>query len=255
MMWDNALESQIGNSICGNGGGQPCLSLGRVRHAGHKFSGTPSTTTNFLTARGELAGPVGGYGWIIEFDSAVPRVIKFVEIEVLPDTPMLVRIPYPAGTTFKITAHAAPWCSENADYTCREEFEQVATVEQVRSGPGNQYCVDNGAVVFRLVMTPQEFIGRPEWFIPSKTDPGRNGYFALDRTERDGLYLPTSWYGLDFTLEATCSGSDTTYCSGTPAPYDPDVCPAGYEQVAYDYCCSTSDSSQCQSANGSAVEF
>ena len=252
MIWDDELEIQIGNGICGNGDGSDCLRLGSVRHAGHKFSDTPSETTNFLTARGELAGPVGGYGWIIDFDDAVPREINFVDIEVLPDTPMLVRIPYPTGTTFKITANAAWWCWQNSAFSCSEEFVQVSTVEEVRNGPGNQYCVDNGAVVFRIVMTPVDHIGRPNWYIPSVTDPDRSGYYAIDRIERDGVFLPIFWYGVSYNLVATCGGSGT-YCSGSPVSYDPDVCPAGYEQVAYDYCCSTSNGSQCIGASGSSI--
>ena len=254
MIWDDALESQIGNGICGNGDGSPCLRLASVRHAGRKFSATPAAQTNFLTARGELAGPVGGYGWIIEFDNAaVPREINFVDIEVLPDTPLLVRIPYPPGTTFKITAKAADWCwQQSGKYTCSEEFVQVATVEQVRNGPGNQYCIDDGAVVFRIVMTPHDHIGRPNWYIPSATDPGRTAPYAINRIERDGLFLPMFWYGPSYTLVATCGGSGT-YCSGTPAAYDPEVCPAGYEQVAYDYCCSKSNGAQCIGANGQSI--
>jgi hypothetical protein len=206
-----------------------------------------------LTAGGDVVGPVGGFGWILKVNQGSPRNIRFEDIEVLPETTLLLSIPFPAGTTFRITAHAADWCSvpTNGAYSCAQSYQQVGSIDEVRDGPGNQYHVDsNGVVTFRIVQTPKDFAGRPGWFIPSRNDVGFGGRgFAVERVERAGVYLPRSTYGPYLSLVATCGGSGT-YCSGTAAPYNPNPCPSGYTIQAYDRCCSNANPSSCRYSNG-----
>ena len=245
IVWDASVHAQVGNSICGNGNQAPCPALGYFRHAGKRFSG--SATGLPVTAGGDVVGPVGGFGWILELNGGAPRSVHIDTVEVLPETPLLVSIAYPVGTLFTIAAHAAPWCWTGSNvYLCSETFTKAGSLKEVRTGPGNQYFVDmNGVVTFRVVQLPLNYVGRPSWFIPSRADLGQDGKgFAVERFERDGVYLPHSTYGPYMTLDANCGGSGP-YCSGTPVKYDPDVCPIGFEQLAYDYCCSTSDKSNC----------
>lgn len=171
-------------------------------------------------------------------------------VEVVPETPLLITIAYPVGTTFTITARAAPWCYTGSKvFLCTIVFDKVASLAQVRTGPGNQYFVDaNGALTFRVSQLSTDYVGRPEWYIPSRTDTGRNGIgFAAERFERLGVYLPHAGFA-SLTVDANCGGSGP-YCSGVPVKYDPDVCPSGFVQRAYDFCCSTSDESNCVFAN------
>lgn len=249
MLWDANLQNQVGNSVCGNGGNQPCPIIGTVRHKGMPGTGLP------LTAVGDVVGPVGGFGWILELNQGSPRNIRFETIEVLPETILLLSLPYPPETTFRIAAHAAPWCSTtNVAYSCVQYYEQVDSINQVRDGPGNQYHVDsNGVVTFRIVQTPKNFVGRPEWFIPTRDDPGVGGRgFAVERVERSGVYLPRATYGPFLSLEATCGGSGS-YCSGTVAPYNPNPCPSGFTIQAYDRCCFSTNPSSCIYSNGLTV--
>ena len=244
MYWDEAIHNEVGKSTCGNGNKAPCPILGYIRHAGKKFSGTK--VGNPVTARGEIVGAVGGYAWILEFDGGAPREIKFAAIEVLPETPLIMSIAYPPGTTFTITVHAADWCSDSATIKCSEIFTLASSLQQVRSGPGNQYFVDsNGVVTFRIAQHPNSHVGRPNWYIPSRTDLDLNPkIFAVSRFERSGVYLPKSDYGPSLTVKANCAGSGV-YCSTKPGKYDPNVCPSGYQQLAYDYCCKTTNPSDC----------
>lgn len=217
-----------------------------MRHKGMPGNGLP------VTAVGDIVGPVGGYGWVLELDRGPPRNIRFEQIEVLPETPMLLSIPYPPGTSFTITAHGAPWCWTAGDtYSCSETFQEVNSLDQVRNGPGNQYYVDsNNVVTFRIVQTPQTFVGRPEWFIPSRNDPGRDGLgYAVERVERENVYLPRLTYGPYYTLEANCGGSGA-YCSGNAINSNPDPCPSGFSIQAYDRCCSDVNPLSCMFANG-----
>jgi hypothetical protein len=244
MEWDDSQHDQVGTTLCGNGNGAPCPPLGFVRHAGKRFSGEPTGLA--ITARGDITGPVGGYGWIVKLDKGAPRNIYIYNIEVLPETPMLVSIAYPIGTTFKISAHAADWCyNESTEYSCSAEFTKATTLDQVRKGPGNQYFVDsNGVLTFRIVLSPHGYVGRPEWFIPSRTDAGIFGGFAMRRFERSGVLLPMVSYGSHVVVATTCGGTGP-YCSGTPVNYDPDVCPRNFQQLAYDYCCSAANANDC----------
>lgn len=248
MEWDDSIHDQVGETTCVNGGrGTACPSLGIIRHKGRRFSnGLP------VTATGDIVGPVGGFGWILDLDAGPPREIRFDLIEVLPETPLMLSIPYPPGTSFTLTAHAA-WCSEDGgQFSCSETFRPVGSIEQVRNGPGNLYHVDDqGVITFRIVQTAQNFVGRPAWFLPTRDDLGRYGDgYATSRFARAGVYLPSVAYGPHLLLQADNCGGSGTYCTNTAPAYNPDICPSSYTQLAYDRCCRVDNSLECIYANG-----
>jgi hypothetical protein len=207
-----------------------------------------------LTATGKFTGPVGGYGWLLTINAGAPITIRFQNIEVLPNTPMLVTIPYPKGTSFNISAKATGCKTQVGVYTCQAQFYAVTSISQVRNGLGNTYYVDsNGVLTLRLIQMPENFVGQPNWFLPSLTDPGRDGLpFAFSQFEENGVLLPRQNTEAYVTVQANCPSSDGVYCSSTPASYDPDVCPSGYVQTAYDECCTTVGSTTCVYADGSS---
>jgi hypothetical protein len=258
MKWDDSQHDQVNKGICGNGDLTTCPILGYMRHLGFRFSptiGGGGVSQGLpVTASADVTGPVGGFGWLLTLNQGAPRTISFQDLEVQPETTMLLTIVYPLGTTFNITAHAAEWCSPDESYTCLETFELVNSMDQVRNGPGNTYYVDSstGALTFRLVQTAQEYLGNPDWIFQNYEDAGRYSKSALHKFERGGILLPKSGYGTGIILEADCSGTGA-YCVDAPNAYDPDVCPAGYQQVAYDSCCSTATSSVCMFADGSTT--
>jgi hypothetical protein len=247
LSWDKSQHSEVGKSLCGNGNNDPCPSLGFVRHAGKKFSEKHGLVGRIfgdkhglaMTAVGEIVGPVNGYGWIVELNKGAPRNLRITAVEVLPETPLLISIAYPAGTTINMTANAASSCwNSTKNVTCTEVFTKAASLQEVRTGPGNQFFMDsNGVLTFRVIQPCQGYVGRPHWFIPSRTEMGRY--------ERSGVYLPRQARGNYLQIDAACEGSDPYYCSGTPDKYDPDVCSNGYVQTAYDSCCSTANPSVC----------
>jgi hypothetical protein len=67
--------------------------------------------------------------------------------------------------------------------------------------------------------------------------------WAMERFEWAGILLPRPhWRGMYMLLAQCPSDADATrrdgYCSEqVQSNYDPDVCPLGYIQVAYDKCC------------------
>jgi len=249
MLWDSSLHNQVGNSQCGNGQGLPCDYVGFIKHLGEYFSSDPGLP---ITANADIVGPVGGFGWKLELINGPPKSVRFEQIEVDPTTPMLLTIAYPLGTSFTIVAHGA-YCSDNAQYSCTEQFSEVSTVEEVRTSIGNTYHVDSvtGLLTFRIIQTPKGFVGQPDFFLPSYDDIGKWGQGnALGRFERDGIRLPKMEYGPYLTLDADCPGSGA-YCSDTPPAATFDVCDNGFYQTGYDVCTSINNPNQKQYADGS----
>lgn len=215
-----------------------------------------------LTARGDIAGPTGGFGWIVNFNSTAPRFIEITEAEIYPDSLLVISIPYPKNTQFTITAKSK-WCWTDKTYSCTEVFQLASSIDEVRLGAGNKYYVDdNGVVTFRIIQTPSLFTGRPQWMIPDYTTTPRSpesDLWALPRFNRSGVVLPQVDWGNSYTLQAKCpgdgAGSPTDgYCTGSIPAYDPDVCPVGpvgYKQTAYDTCCQTGDLKKCVYSDGS----
>jgi len=251
MKWDNALHNKIGSSQCGNGQGLPCDYVGYIQHLGDYFSGDSGLP---VTANADVVGPVGGFGWKLDLTQGPPKSVRFEQIEVDPSTPLLLSISYPIGTSFTIEAVAA-YCSDSASYSCTERFHQVSSVEEVRNSLGNTYYVDSatGLLTFRIIQTPKNFVGRPEFFLPSYNDNGKRGQgYALGRFERDGIRLPIMGYGPYLTLEANCAtDSSGVYCNNSPPVAEVGVCGSGFVQTGYDVCTSVNDANQKKYADGS----
>jgi hypothetical protein len=242
----------------------PCNALGYVRHAGHYFNNSLGFP---IVSRGEITGPIGGYGWIITFvNKTVPRKMRFSAPNIDPNSKMLISIPYPKGTTFNIIAYADQGCPNKVTtIRCNETFTQVLTIDAVRNGAGNTYYVDNdGVLTFRMAETAMSYISIP-WTLPNYTSPPYKAeeLWAIQRFERDGVLLPQRHTANSYVVTAKCpsDGSsfiDTGYCTelvGNPAvvnwEYNPEVCPMGYEQKAYDRCCQKIDPSKCYYSDGS----
>ena len=103
-----------------------------------------------------------------------------------------------------------------------------------------------------------QFTGNSSWILPKDNDLGRDGdQFAIDRFERAGIYLPAREYGHWITIDTDCvtgTGDRTPFCANFPQNATLSVCDNnGYEQVAYDKCCSTSNPTTYLFADGSAV--
>jgi hypothetical protein len=262
LQWDTKLHKQVGVSTCGNGNLGPCPWHGFFRHAGKRFSPFVNNNINRgmpITARGDIAGPTGGYGWILNFNRTSPRTINFTEIIVHPNSPLFISIPYPIGTKFEITAVASS-CWDDDEYVCNFKFTKVNTINKVYTGTGSQYYVDsNGVITFRVAQTVNGYAGnKTTLVIPNyKTLPRQYqeyNLWGMERFERNNILLPQSHWGAMYTLHAQCPNDiDNTkrrgYCTEpVQRNYDPDVCPPGYVQVAYDKCCNSNNSNDCITA-------
>lgn len=250
LSWDSALHNTVGRSSCQNGQGAPCPALGRVRHYGPMFDTDADPLGGLpVTANPDIAGPVGGFGWLLQLDGGAPHTLSMSAIEVLPNTPLLLGIAYPKGTSFTITANAA-YCSPSVKHSCVETFKPVGSVSQVRASNGNTYHFDSnsGLLTIRVVMFPKAFTGAPNWQLwDFKTSGkwGSNGDFALDRFERSDVLLPIAADGPTLKIAADCNRQGA-FCRATPPAVNPVVCSAGFEQVAYDKCCRASNLNDCR---------
>ena len=276
--WDYMLHSKVGESVCGNGNSDPCPAVGYVRHLGPQFSNDPGLP---ITANSDIAGPVGGFGWLLSLKAGAPRRMTFSQVEVAPESPMLISIAYPVGTTFRIRASASPMCLVNnlrarGSFRCNENFRQVSSIQAVRESMGNTYHVSSeGVLTLRIIQTAADFVGRPEWFLPSWNDTDRSGrYFALDRFERQGVRLLRRSWGTQLVVEASCPEDKITdwargfwnnllgglldrvtpssFClvDRSPPTKVDRVCPDSWQQMSYDKCCDSSLADNCVYANG-----
>jgi len=245
--FDENQHNQVGQSICLNGSGV-CPTLGYIKHFGSKFSNDPGLP---VTANADIAGPTGGFGWLLSLDEGAPRELRIEYLEVHPDSPLILGIAYPPGTGVTITSRAA-WCSPVNSYSCEEVFHPVSSPEDVRTSDGNAYHMDsNGFLTVRIIMVPKNYAGDPDWIFPDMDTIGKWGqWYALDRFSRGDVTLLTFPYGPYLEIEADCppSNSNSAYCNGTPTNFEPIVCDSGYEQVAYDRCCNINDPTSCVDA-------
>jgi hypothetical protein len=262
--WDEALHATVGTTACVNGGsfssgvwiGPYCPPVGHIRHLGSMFDSTNDPEGGLpVTANPDITGLAGGYGWLLDLDGGAPHTLQISQIEVMPDTPLILSIAYPPGTSFTIKANAL-WCGESCTKSCEELFTQVTTVEDVRKSAGNVYHFDTttGLLTIRVIMFPERFTGEPYWKLYDFDDVSKeNGEYALKRFERDGVILPIrSNSNQRIEIVADCARDDA-YCADAPPSsndYD-DVCSVGLEQVSYDRCCEVGSASDCEYVHSS----
>lgn len=244
LRWDDSIHNTVGSSSCGNGNGLPCPALGRIRHIGPLFDASKDPSGGLpVTANPEVAGPVGGFGWLLTLDGGAPKKVEIDFVEVDSTTPMMLAITYPPGTSFSIVANA-DWCSANSNYSCQEAFQSVNSITEVRNSEGNRYFFDPSTNLLwvRIIQPPQTFTGdktqstSPEWHLFNYNTPGKWGNgFALERYTFNGITLPKATYRPWMEIVANCSGGGA-HCSNTPAYVEPVLCESGLVQVAYDRC-------------------
>mmetsp|Transcript_20206 Transcript_20206/g.29973 ORF Transcript_20206/g.29973 Transcript_20206/m.29973 type:complete len:875 (-) Transcript_20206:1551-4175(-) len=262
--FDAAQHNLVGkseeNGVCSNGRGKACVALGYARHLGPRFSDDPGLP---ITAQADIAGVVGGFGWLMTFLEGSPVQLNISMVELKPDTTMMLAIPYPTGVSFDITMYAA-WCNPTSNL-CEAQFISVDSIEEVRFGPGNLYHVDpSGVLWMRVIQTPQTHFGYVTggdplgWQMYDYDDLGAWGRnqpgFKLPRFERGGVLLPRVSNGPVLVIEVDCNPSSTNaaYCENKPADVNPDPCDVdGYtNQTAYDTCCAPNAPSDCVYASG-----
>jgi hypothetical protein len=255
LSWDAELHGKVGTEFCGND--LPCPTLGYLRHLGYKFS--PYQDASVLpglpvTANPEMTGPVGGFGWHLTLTAGAPRDLNLTKVEQSPNSTLLFSVAYPPGTNVTVTATAGGCSPKAGAYTCEEVFHPVDSVAAVRAGSGNAYHMSpEGVATIRIVQFPKWYTGNPSWSLPTYGTPDRKdpAGFAVPKFERGGVLLPNA-AGLNrVRIRADCEGTGP-YCSAPAPAHDPDVCPPGLVQTAYDACCSPSDPSECAYADGSA---
>lgn len=106
-------------------------------------------------------------------------------------------------------------------------------------------------------MTPNGFVGTTAdgWVFPDFTTPGKwDKGLALRHFERAGVLLPIKNNNPWLEIEADCphgTGDRSSFCEAMPPMTTIQVCMEGFEQVAYDKCCSIVDPTSCIFANGS----
>ena len=266
-LWDEYLHGTVyssANSIVGSGdclngrraGDPECLPWGYIRHLGPKFQ--PATDGLPVAAQPEIVGLAGGYGWLLTLNEGAPKKINITQIEVSPETPLMLSIQYPIGVSVTVTAHAVSWCRESCSRSCTEVFTPVASVDQVRASEGNVYHHDayTGLLTIRVIQMPEYSTGAPYWKLFDYDDVDYYGEALLRRFERKGVLLPQAPHSqAHISIQANncvAGGTNNAYCQEAVAAntsFD-NVCSLGYVQHSYDRCCDPNDHTICEYPQG-----
>jgi hypothetical protein len=242
--FDASEHSKVGSSVCTNGGYEPCPALGYAKHVGPMFSGDVGLP---ITAQADISGPVGGFGWHLKLNQGSPTKLVVELIEVRPDTPLMIYMAYPPGTSFDIFAFA-PYCGSGG---CKEQFVRVSSAAAVRNSLGNTYYFGtDGLLIIRIIQFSGGYIQNSNgWIFPqyNTTVPWNSNEFLINKFERGGVLLPMMSYGPYIQINANCGTG--TYCSQPPPSLVPNPCLSGFEQVAYDKCCDSSGNCMCANGN------
>jgi hypothetical protein len=195
-----------------------------------------------------LTGPIiaSAGGWFLRYAGGTPNKISFDEMQIQHDDVLLVAIPYPAGSTFKIWAQAPTWCNpgtppyQSWNPICTHDYQVVSSVQAVRSSWGDAYYFDSGKglLYLRLVESAsfgysfgtQGTLAQSKAFWTSSST--KNTYFS-----RGGLgLLSTGSYFWSVNVEASNCGGSGGHCGSptvsVPAALNSAARLAGEEEVS-----------------------
>ena len=251
--WDDMAQSTVGSTTCNSGAGSPCTPVGYLQHWGR--SGTGLNASLPLTLNGAIVGPLGGFGWFLNFDAGSPVSLKLTSMQISRQTHLFLAIPYPLGTSFVLHARAATWCTANtASKTCELDFSEVSSVAEVEASIGNVFHFDGSYLYLRVIQTPANYLGTPDWQLWDDVEMGSTAYPFI----RDGISLPrfSSEQYVLITANCTPSATDASFCAELPeetsVPWPPE-CPTYFEMVGYDQCCPRNGSLSCIGPGGIAT--
>ena len=243
--WDATAQATVGSTTCLNSGtGAPCTPVGYLQHWGRAGFGLNESFP--LTLNGEIVGPMGGFGWFLNFESGSPRVLELSQMQITHETHLMLAIAYPAGTAFNITAHAAAYCSASATRSCEYAFTSVDTVSAVRASTGGVYHWDGNYLYLRVIQFPANYVGLSGWQLWEDDEMGPSAYPFV----RDGISLPrfSTPQKVQIAADCTPSAADASFCAALPADLSvpwPSECPATYTMVGFDQCCPADGSDAC----------
>ena len=202
LAWDAAAHGGVGWRTCANGAiGVPCVPLGWVTHWGF---GSGLGAALPLTANGQITGVLGGFGWHISFEAGSPRALRIDRMQVSSQTALVLSIPYPRSvTSFRIAAHAPPWCSASATRACTTSFRPVSSLQEVRASAGDVYHWADGLLYLRLVQPPADFTGAPSWSIVPDSQLGAS---AVPFRRHAINIFRFAWHAYTL-IEAECAAS------------------------------------------------
>lgn len=107
-------------------------------------------------------------GWFIEFPTkGTPKQLDISSLQIMPQSKVMVAIPYRVGTSFSISLIAASWC--NTQWAiCTKPLRLVSSVAAVRNGFGDVYFYNSTSKLLHIRLV-------------HPADSGRNFFFLSDR--------------------------------------------------------------------------
>lgn len=202
--FDEAAQSGVGESVCGNHDLFPCPALGALSHVGWLEDGSNMP----LTPNGEVTGPLGGFGWFASFHGGAARKIVLSRIQVTSRSHLMLYFQYPAGTTFKIRSFW-DWCSPSDTVNCEMLLRSTSSFAAVADSAGDVYHFDGTHLALRV--TQMDGWDRARGFIGSwPSEPPSIAGFT-----REGITIDSVGSTYKIEIVATCNPQtivDDRYC-------------------------------------------
>ncbi|GBG34875.1 G8 domain-containing protein DDB_G0286897 [Hondaea fermentalgiana] len=233
---DPDVQAQFAaNNICMNVGSTPCPRIGSAMHLGQ--AGDPAEVGLPIRGNAVVTGPTNGLGWLLLFDAGSPVSAKFSKPQIDEDDTVIIVMPYPAGTTFRVTYEAVSWCKPKYN-TCEHVFTKATSLREMLDGVGDQYYFSASRGLFFVRFTPQKRDALDFSQAPGYGNLGLS-YFEHDNMTR----IPGTVSGGGIVIEAsgcTLNATNENFCEKSEYD-DTDICsefgyPAGSTQIAYDTC-------------------
>lgn len=167
-------------------------------------------------------------GWFLRFDDGAPREMEIKLPQVTPGTTLMVAFPYPAGTTFTVTARVTTSECSASKELCEEVFSKVDTSEDVRASAGNVYAFD-GTYLYLSIPSVYNQLSEEN----DKTWAPANGLRVYSAAGITIPFMARDTFALE--VKAECGGSGT-FCSGSTTTVAPPACPMGVTRTSINFC-------------------
>lgn len=179
-----------------------------------------------------LVGPISGEtmptisGWYLHFDAGSPVSFKLEDLKIHHEGVMIIAMPYPAGTTYRVWLSAVNWCNPNK-HLCSLNYQKVNSLDKLieKTGGPKYFVQDEGdgseTLFVRLFQRWERYLGSwhnsKQWSdnfeVPMITDDT----FDWSSVEDRDWGIPFYQYGFDILIDATCHTSGE-YCTGGAHP-------------------------------------
>lgn len=202
--YDQAVKKR---ELC-NRGTEPCPYIGFATHLGR-------TMNKGLAIRphGMITGFTNGLGWVVALDTGSPVKLTLEKIQVAEGDTLMLALPYPKGTEFKIDYHADKSCKSN----CKHAFKKAKSFNEVRNSKVDTYYYDVSTGLLFVKVVQQKI----------KSLDFKSKFLNLKTFTREGISIPYKNSKSKISISASgcpLNRQDRNYCKYSYRDLDINPC-------------------------------